>query len=145
MAISLNDLDLPSGDFLDKDEKHRIWQNQEPFFLTGGEPKVINGAEPMKDGRENFQTIYEIIIRDPATGDEQERLLGLGHTRRREALAIAAVQATDKIGPCYLDQLPPAKPGFNGAWTINGQKNPALASNGGGAKGKGGDAVPWDD
>ena len=143
MAISLNDLDLPSGDFLSADEKDRMWKNQEPFFITGGEPKVINTAEPVKkDGTQNFQTIYEIIVRDPETGEEQERLLGLGHSRRREALVIAAVQATDKIGPCYLDQLPPSRPGYNGAWTINGQKNQALA--GAAGKAKGGD-VPWED
>jgi hypothetical protein len=143
MAISLNDIDLPSGDFLSKDEKERIWKNQESFYITGGEPKVVNNAEPVKDGRENFQTIFALLVKDPETGEAQERLMGLGHTRRREALAIAAVQASDMIGPCYLDQLPPSKPGFNGAWTISGEKNPNLATKAQ-AKGKGAD-VPWDD
>lgn len=144
MAISLNDIDLPSGDFLSADEKERMRSNQEPFFLTGGEPKTLNSAQPVKDnGEQNFQTIYQIIVRDPSSGEEQERLLGLGHSRRREALAVAAVQASDKIGPCYLDKLPPSRPGISGAWVITGTKNPQLAPATAG-KGKGAD-VPWED
>jgi hypothetical protein len=148
VAISLDSIDLPSGDFLSKEEKERIRANQEAFFIRGGEPKVLNSAEPVKaNGEQNYQTVYTLAIRDPETGEETERLMGLGHSRKREALCIAAVQCSDPqgIGPCYLDQLPPSKPGWSGVWVINGQKNPALAGAKASTKAKGGDAVPWDD
>jgi hypothetical protein len=134
VAIKIDDLDLPSGEFLSPDEKERICVNGEPFFLRGGEPKA-----PGFEGKE--QTIFQVVLRDPGTGEEQERLLAFGHTRKREALCVAAVQADDDIGPCYLHKGT-AEPGKNPPWIISGEK-PAKTSAKPGGKGKG--SVPWED
>jgi hypothetical protein len=139
MAIGFDQLNVPSGDFLSREEKERMWENQQSFFITGGEPKSPSNFPG--DGPD-FQTLFHVIVKDPETKEQQDRILAFGHTRGRENLCIAAVQAGDSIGPCYFHKGV-ASPGKNAPWMIKGEKDPTAKATA--AKSGTGADVPWDD